>query len=41
MGIVLFKDGFIMPVNSLFDVGHTGIADFDGVSVDDFILCRA
>ena len=37
MGIVLFKDGFIMSVNSLFDVGHTGIADFVGVSVEDFM----
>ena len=37
MGIVLFKDGFIMSVNILFDVGHTGIADFDGVSVECFM----
>ena len=28
-----------MSVNSLFDVGHTGIADFDGVSVEDFMHC--
>ena len=37
MGIVLFKNGFIMSVSSLFDVGHTGIAHFDGVSVEDFM----
>ena len=37
MGIVFFKNGFIMSVSSLFDVSHTGIADFDGVSVEDFM----
>ena len=26
-----------MSVNSLFDVGHTGIANFDGVSVEGFM----
>lgn len=33
----LLKDSFVMSVDGLFDVAHAGVANFDCVSVEDFM----
>ena len=31
------KDRLVMAVNGLFDVGHAGVTDFHGISVEYFV----
>ena len=35
--IEFHKDGLVVTVNGLFDVGHTGVANFDCIPVEYFV----
>ena len=39
--IEFHKDGLVGTVNGLFDVGHTGVANFDCIPVEYFVKPHA